>query len=180
MASAIFSPVWGSSSSKRHLPLSARRAPPSALRACPPVSGGFRCSPSGPHFFLKRPPLHALPRSGDLFSLLRAPRVLLSSSSSSSSSVRALRFSLFPRSARFSFFFPPPPPPPPLSALRASSFCPRSARLCPRPAPLSSSSSSPPPSALLHYDIQGSPRCRGRGRVHLTNHDFVDGRSPGA
>ena len=39
-------------------------------------------------------------------------------------------------------------PPPPLSALRASSFCPRSARLCPRSAPLSSSSSSPPPSAL--------------------------------
>ena len=21
---------------------------------------------------------------------------------------------------------------------------------------------------LIHYDIQGSPRCRGRGRVHIT------------
>lgn len=46
MASAIFSPVWGSSSSKWHLPLSARRALSSALRACPSFSGGFRRSPS--------------------------------------------------------------------------------------------------------------------------------------
>ena len=53
---------------------------------------------------------------------------------------RSVRSSLFPRSARFLLL--PPPPPPPLSALRASSFCPRSARLCPRSAPLSSSSSS--------------------------------------
>ena len=37
MASAIFSPVWGSSSSKWHLPLSARRALSSALRARPPI-----------------------------------------------------------------------------------------------------------------------------------------------
>ena len=46
MASAIFSPLWGSSSSKWHLPLSARRALSSALRACPSFSGGFRRSPS--------------------------------------------------------------------------------------------------------------------------------------